>query len=61
MRASHNPLTSPGPNVAAAAGGRRLSLLLVEDDTMIGRAVRQGLDAAGFVVDWVTDGLVLLI
>ncbi|HSI55661.1 MAG TPA: response regulator [Ramlibacter sp.] len=33
-----------------------MRLLLVEDDTMIGRAVRQGLDAAGFVVDWVTDG-----
>ncbi len=32
MRAPQNPLPSPGPNVAAAAGGRRLSLLLVEDD-----------------------------
>jgi DNA-binding response OmpR family regulator len=35
-----------------------MRLLLVEDDPMIGRAVRQGLDAAGFVVDWVTDGTV---
>lgn len=33
-----------------------MRLLLVEDDAMIGRAMRQGLDAAGFVVDWVTDG-----
>ncbi len=32
MRAPQNPLPSPGPNVATAAGGRRLSLLLVEDD-----------------------------
>jgi two-component system response regulator QseB len=30
--------------------------LLVEDDTMIGRAVRQGLGEAGFSVDWVRDG-----
>ena len=33
-----------------------MRLLLVEDDPMIGRAVRQGLDDAGFTVDWVTDG-----
>lgn len=33
-----------------------MRLLLVEDDAMIGRAMRQGLEAAGFVVDWVTDG-----
>jgi DNA-binding response OmpR family regulator len=33
-----------------------MRLLLVEDDTMIGRAARQGLLAAGFTVDWVTDG-----
>lgn len=33
-----------------------MRLLLVEDDTMIGRAARQGLVAAGFTVDWVTDG-----
>jgi len=31
-------------------------LLLVEDDTMLGRAMRQGLASAGFAVDWVTDG-----
>jgi len=31
-------------------------LLLVEDDPMIGRAVRQGLADAGFAVDWVEDG-----
>lgn len=33
-----------------------MRLLLVEDDPMIGRAVRQGLGDAGFTVDWVTDG-----
>ena len=33
-----------------------MRLLLVEDDPMIGRAVRHGLMQAGFVVDWVTDG-----
>ena len=33
-----------------------MRLLLVEDDPMIGRAVRQGLGDAGFAVDWVTDG-----
>jgi two-component system response regulator QseB len=32
-----------------------MRLLLVEDDAMIGRAVRQGLVVAGFTVDWVTD------
>ncbi len=33
-----------------------MRLLWVEDDPMIGRAVRQGLGDAGFTVDWVTDG-----
>ena len=33
-----------------------MRLLLIEDDPMIGRAVRQGLDGAGFAVDWVADG-----
>ncbi len=33
-----------------------MRLLLVEDDAMIGKAVRQGLVAAGFAVDWATDG-----
>ena len=33
-----------------------MRLLLVEDDEMIGRAVRLGLQAAGFTVDWVTTG-----
>jgi two-component system response regulator QseB len=33
-----------------------MRLLLVEDDKMIGRAMRLGLSDAGFTVDWVTDG-----
>lgn len=33
-----------------------MRVLLVEDDAMVGKAVRQGLLAAGFAVDWVTDG-----
>ncbi len=32
-----------------------MRLLLVEDDRMIGRAMRRGLGDAGFAVDWVTD------
>lgn len=33
-----------------------MRLLLIEDDPMIGRALRQGLSEAGFSVDWVMDG-----
>ncbi|MCW7538725.1 response regulator [Aquabacterium sp. A7-Y] len=33
-----------------------MRILLVEDDAMIGTAVRQGLRDAGFSVDWVRDG-----
>ena len=33
-----------------------MRVLLVEDDTMIGRAMRQGLRDAGFTVDWVKEG-----
>lgn len=33
-----------------------MRLLLVEDDPMIGKAVRQVLTKAGFAVDWVRDG-----
>jgi len=33
-----------------------MRLLLAEDDTMIGEAVRSGLRRLGFAVDWVTDG-----
>jgi len=33
-----------------------MRLLLIEDDPMIGSAVRQGLVQAGFTIDWVTDG-----
>ena len=33
-----------------------MRILLIEDDAMIGKAVRVGLAQAGFTVDWVTDG-----
>lgn len=33
-----------------------MRILLIEDDAMIGNAVRRGLSQAGFAVDWVTDG-----
>lgn len=33
-----------------------MRVLLIEDDSMIGKAVREGLMQAGFAVDWVTDG-----
>jgi two-component system response regulator QseB len=34
-----------------------MRVLLVEDDAMIARAVRHGLQQAGFTIDWVADGL----
>lgn len=33
-----------------------MRILLIEDDPMIGKAVREGLGRAGFALDWVTDG-----
>ncbi len=33
-----------------------MRILLIEDDAMIGLAVRSGLAQAGFAADWVTDG-----
>ncbi|MBL8343847.1 MAG: response regulator [Rubrivivax sp.] len=33
-----------------------MRILLIEDDSMIGKAVREGLIRAGFAVDWVIDG-----
>jgi len=33
-----------------------MRILLIEDDPMIGKAMRQGLVQAGFATDWVTDG-----
>jgi two-component system, OmpR family, response regulator QseB len=35
---------------------RPMRILLIEDDPMIGKAVRQGLVDAGYAVDWVRDG-----
>jgi two-component system, OmpR family, response regulator QseB len=37
-----------------------MRLLLVEDDVMIGEAVRTGLTQAGFSVDWVKEGVAAL-
>ena len=37
-----------------------MRLLLVEDDPMIGEAVRTGLQRCGFTVDWVKDGAAAL-
>lgn len=37
-----------------------MRLLLVEDDVMIGEAVRTGLTHAGFTVDWLQDGAAAL-
>ena len=36
--------------------GPAVRLLLVEDDPMIGKALAQGLQRAGFAVDWARDG-----
>ena len=33
-----------------------MRLLLVEDDGMVGQAVREGLRQDGFSIDWVQDG-----
>lgn len=33
-----------------------MHVLLVEDDAMIGRAIREGLTQSNFVVDWLQDG-----
>ena len=33
-----------------------MRILLIEDDAMIGKAIRQGLSRSGFTVDWVSDG-----
>ena len=40
----------------AVAPERIVRLLLVEDDAMIGEAIRTGLRRDGFTVDWVHDG-----
>src|SRR5882757_9043717 len=44
------------PEDLSSAGPNPMRILLIEDDNMIGKAVRQGLILAGFAVDWVTDG-----
>jgi two-component system response regulator QseB len=43
--------------MAAAGGtGSQVRILLIEDDEMLGEAVRDGLRQAGHVVDWVRSG-----
>ena len=37
-------------------GFSEMRLLLVEDDAMIGKSIREGLRRDGYVVDWVRDG-----
>ncbi len=34
-----------------------MRVLLIEDDTMVGQAIEEGLRRAGFAVDWITDGV----
>lgn len=41
---------------AVPAGSQGMRILLVEDDAMVGAAVRKGLTGVGFVTDWVRDG-----
>ena len=47
---------APGSRGAARVDTSAMRLLVVEDDPMIGRAMRQGLAEAGFAVDWTEDG-----
>ena len=42
--------------MAAFRLGEAMRLLLVEDDPMVGEAVRKGLKLDGLAVDWVRDG-----
>jgi len=44
------------PAVARRESGKAMRILLVEDDVMLGEAVREGLRQEGYVVDWVLDG-----
>ena len=37
--------------------GKRMRILLVEDDRMIGESVEEGLRGEGYAVDWVQDGV----
>src|SRR3569833_1266264 len=46
---------SPLP-VAASSAPRPMRILLVEDDPMIGKSLRQALQDEGYAVDWVRDG-----
>jgi two-component system, OmpR family, response regulator QseB len=47
---------APATDGDAGRIGHIVRLLLVEDDAMIGEAIRTGLRKDGFTVDWVRDG-----
>jgi DNA-binding response OmpR family regulator len=54
------PIVDPGPADSASilrrSGHAALRILLVEDDDLLGSAVRTGLERAGYRVDWLRDG-----
>ena len=50
QRATYSPLDNQPDD------DRRMRVLLVEDDTMIGEAVQAALKDAAYAVDWVRDG-----
>lgn len=54
MRSAYATEGEPDGAVQVTSAGMRI--LLVEDDAMVGAAVRKGLGGAGFAVDWATDG-----
>lgn len=43
--------------IQSAPGPEAMRILLIEDDTMVGQAIEEGLRRAGFAVDWITDGV----
>lgn len=44
------------PNVPMTAMGFMMRVLLVEDDELLGMALKAGLEQAGYTPEWVTDG-----
>jgi two-component system, OmpR family, response regulator len=57
------PTTQTPPNIARSSSDNHhqwqaLSILVVEDDTVMGKALQKGLSEAGHQCQWVKDGLV---